>query len=189
MKRKIRLLFRLFLLFLQTNRKLSGDISDRILPPEIHIRRHGFWPLNPVSSRTLLKALPDTTHILLLTLILWVLRAILSLSKQPPIFFLSRIIRSGSNTWLPADVWRLPLIFCRSNVRGLRITVLCPREILLPPQRSAKIRLLPADICRMSAGNYMNMLFQVRCFILLMITQTFYTMLFWCRRIILLFWT
>ena len=43
---------------------------DRILPPEIHIRRHGFWPLNPVSFRTLLKALPDTTHILLLTLIL-----------------------------------------------------------------------------------------------------------------------
>lgn len=69
-KRKIRLLFRLFLLFLQTNRKLSGDISDRILPPEIPIRRHAFWPLNPVSFRTLTKALPDTTHILLLTLIL-----------------------------------------------------------------------------------------------------------------------
>ena len=31
---------------------------------------HGFWPLNPVSFRTLTKALPDTTHILLLTLIL-----------------------------------------------------------------------------------------------------------------------
>ena len=48
----------------------SGDISDRILPPEIPIRRHDFWPLNPFSFRTLLKALPDTTHILLLTLIL-----------------------------------------------------------------------------------------------------------------------
>ena len=46
---------------------LSSLLADE---PEIHIRRHGFWPLNPFSFRTLLKALPDTTHILLLTLIL-----------------------------------------------------------------------------------------------------------------------